>query len=347
MADNAIIYDNRVLTKVVLGIAPKRNFFKDTFFSNEIQSSTDTIQLDIDTIGNGTVPFVSPMSEGSLMNKQGYSTNILRTAYIAPYINITPQDFMYRMAGQNPFNNTTPEMEVITRHLVNLKRAVENTEELMCANAVINGKFIYDYKVGETVKQQEIDFGRKAEHTIALTGTNQWGNTDSDVLKNIREWRSLILKNGYNAQADVLVLGSKAAALFFKDENVKELYSSSKYGITKMEVSSDMPGLYRYGYIPGIGEVYEYERYYDKDGKTVNMIAENAFVYGASNAGNFMGYGAIQNFDANAGNGLLPVKMYASYMNKDSKNKKVMVESSPLPCLANANCIVAGKITEA
>ena len=64
MADNAIIYDNRVLTKVVLGIAPKRNFFKDTFFSNEIQSSTDTIQLDIDTISNGTVPFVSPMSEG-------------------------------------------------------------------------------------------------------------------------------------------------------------------------------------------------------------------------------------------------------------------------------------------
>ena len=254
---------------------------------------------------------------------------------------------MYRMAGQNPFNNTTPEMEVITRHLVNLKRAVENTEELMCANAVINGKFIYDYKVGETVKQQEIDFGRKAEHTIALTGTNQWGNTDSDVLKNIREWRSLILKNGHNAQADVLVLGSKAAALFFKDENVKELYSSSKYGITKMEVSSDMPGLYRYGYIPGIGEVYEYERYYDKDGKSVNMIDDNAFVYGASNAGNFMGYGAIQNFDASAGNGLLPVKMYASYMNKDSKNKKVMVESSPLPCLANANCVVAGKITEA
>ena len=113
-----------------------------------------------------------------------------------------------------------------------------------------------------------------------------------------------------------------------------------------MEVSSDMPGLYRYGYIPGIGEVYEYERYYDKDGKTVNMIDDNAFVYGASNAGNFMGYGAIQNFDANAGNGLLPTKMYASYMNKDSKNKKVMVESSPLPCLANANCIVAGKITE-
>ena len=347
MAENAIIYDNRTLTKVVLGMSPKRNFFKDTFFSNEIQSSTDTIQLDIDAVGNGIAPFVSPMSEGSLMNKQGYSTNILRTAYIAPYINITPQDFMYRMAGQNPFNNTTPEMEVITRHLVNLKRAVENTEELMCANAVINGKFIYDYKVGETVKQQEIDFGRKAEHTIALTGTNQWGNTDSDVLKNIREWRSLILKNGHNAQADVLVLGSKAAALFFKDENVKELYSSSKYGITKMEVSSDMPGLYRYGYIPGIGEVYEYERYYDKDGKTVNMIAENAFIYGASNGGNFMGYGAIQNFDASAGNGLLPVKMYASYMNKDSKNKKVMVESSPLPCLANANCVVAGKITEA
>lgn len=346
MPNNAIIYDNRVLTKVVLGMSPKRNFFKDTFFSNEIQSSTDTIQLDIDALSNGIAPFVSPMSEGSLMNKQGYSTNILRTAYIAPYINITPQDFMYRMAGQNPFNNTTPEMEVITRHLVNLKRAVENTEELMCANAVINGKFIYDYKVGETVKQQEIDFGRKAEHTIALTGTNQWGNTDSDVLKNIRQWRSLILKNGHNAQADVLVLGSKAAALFFKDENVKELYSSSKYGITKMEVSSDMPGLYRYGYIPGIGEVYEYERYYDKDGKTVNMIAENAFVYGASNAGNFMGYGAIQNFDANAGNGLLPTKMYASYMNKDSKNKKVMVESSPLPCLANANCVVAGKITE-
>ena len=327
MADNAIIYDNTVLTKVVLGMAAKRNFFKDTFFSKEIQSSTDTIQVDIDAVGNGVAPFVTPMSEGSIMSKQGYNSNILKTAYLAPYVNITPQDFMYRTAGQNPFNNTTPEMEVITRHLVNLKRAVENTEEIMCANAVINGKFIYDYKVGETVKQQEIDFGRKAEH-------------------NIREWRSLILKNGHNAQADVLALGSKAVALFFKDENVKELYSSSKYGITKMDVSSDMPGLFSYGYVPGIGTVYEYERYYDKAGEPVNMIAENAFIYGASNGGNFMGYGAIQNFDANAGNGLLPVKMYASYTNKDSKNKKVMVESSPLPCLANANCIVAGKITE-
>lgn len=347
MTDNAIIYDNRVLTKVVLGVAPKRNFFKDTFFSNEIQSSTDTIQLDIDAVGNGIAPFVSPMSEGSIMSKQGYNTNILKTAYLAPYVNITPQDFMYRTAGQNPFNTVNAEMEVITRHLVNLKRAVENTEELMCAQAVIDGKFVYEYKVGDSVKSQSVTYNRKAEHTIALTGTNQWGNTDSDVLKNIREWRSLILKNGHNAQADVLVLGSKAAALFFKDENVKELYSSSKYGITKMEVSSDMPGLFSYGYVPGIGTVYEYERYYDKAGESVNMIAENAFIYGASNGGNFMAYGAIQNFDANAGNGLLPVKMYASYMNKDAKNKKVMVESSPLPCLANPNCIVAGKITEA
>lgn len=346
MADNAIIYDNRILTRAVLDMAPKRNFFKDTFFSQEIQSSTDTIQLDIDAVGNGIAPFVSPMSEGSIMTKQCYSTNILKTAYLAPYINITPQDFMYRMAGQNPFNNTTPEMEVITRHLVNLKRAVENTEELMCAGAVIDGKITYEYKVGDSVKTQDINFQRKAEHTIALTSTNQWGNTDSDVLKNIREWRSLILKNGYNAQADVLVLGSKAVALFFKDENVKELYSSSKYGITKMEVSSDMPGLFSYGYIPGIGTVYEYERYYNKTGEPVNMIAENAFIYGASNGGNFMAYGAIQNFDANAGNGLLPVKMYASFENKDSKNKKVMVESSPLPCLANPNCVVAGKITE-
>lgn len=346
MADNAIIYDNRVLTKVVLGIAPKRNFFKDTFFSKEIQSSTDTIQVDIDAVGNGVAPFVNPMSEGSIMSKQGYNSNILKTAYLAPYINITPQDFMYKTAGQNPFNNTTPEMEVITRHLVNLKRAVENTEELMCAQAVIDGKITYEYKVGDSLKPQSVTYNRKAEHTIALTGTNQWGNTDSDVLKNIREWRSLILKNGHNAQADVLVLGSKAAALFFKDEGVKELYSSSKYGITKMEVSSDMPGLYSYGYVPGIGTVYEYERYYDKAGEAVNMLSENGFVYGASKAGNFMGYGAIQNFDANAGNGLLPVQMYASYINKDSKNKKVMVESSPLPCLANANCIVAGKITE-
>lgn len=346
MPENAIIYDNRVLTKVVLGMSPKRNFFKDTFFSQEIQSSTDTIQLDIDALSNGIAPFVSPMSEGSIMTKQGYNTNILKTAYFAPYVNITPKDFMYRTAGQNPYNNTTPEMEVITRHLLNLKRAIENSEELMCAQAVISGKIEYNYKVGEAVKSQDVNFQRKAEHTIALTGTNQWGNTASDVLKDIRQWRSLILKNGHNAQADILVLGSKAAALFFKDENVKELYSSSKYGIAKMEVSSDMPGLFSYGYVPGIGTVYEYERYYDNAGEHVNMIEENAFVYGASKGGNFMAYGAIQNFSANAGNGLLPVQMYASYVNKDDKNKKVMVESSPLPCLANPNCVVAGKVTE-
>lgn len=346
MADNATIYSNRVLTKVVLGMAAKRNFFKDTFFSTAIQSNTDTIELDIDAVGNDLAPLVNPMSEGSLMNKQGYHTNILKTAYFAPYVNITPKDFMYRTAGQNPYDNSNTEMEVITRHLLNLKRAVENAEELMCSQAVIDGKITYSYKVGDAVSSQNVTFGRKAEHTIALTSTKQWGNTDSDILGNIREWRSLILKNGHNSQADVLVLGSKAAALFFADEEVKALFSSSKYGITKMDVSSDMPGLFSYGYIPGIGTVYEYERYYNEAGEAVNMLSENGFVYGASKAGNFMGYGAIQNFDANAGNGLLPVQMYASYINKDAKNKKVMVESSSLPCLANPNCIVAGKVTE-
>lgn len=346
MTQNAVIYDNRLLTKVVLGITPKKNFFKDKFFSNSVQSVTDTIQLDIDTVSNGIAPYVSPMSEGSLMNKEGYSTNILKTAYLAPYVNVTPQDFMYRSAGQDPYGNSTAEMEVITRHLVNLKRAVENAEELMCANAVISGKLVYKYKVGESIKEQTVNYNRKAENTVILSGDSQWGKTNSDVLKNIKEWRSLILKNGNNSQADVLVLGSKAANLFFKDSNIKDLYSSSKYGIAKMEVSSDMPGLYFYGYIPGIGEVYEYERYYNEKESASNILDENSFVYGASNAGNFMGYGAVQSFDANASTGLLPTQMYASYINKDAKNKKVMVESSPLPCLANPNAFVSGKVAE-
>lgn len=343
MSEN-IIYDNRVLTKVALGVQSKKSFFKDTFFPQVIQSNTDTIQLDIDAVANGVAPIVTPMSDGSLMGKEGYSSSIIKTAYLAPYVNVTPQDFMYRLAGSDPYNNNSSEMEVITRHLVNLKRAIENTEEIMCANAVINGKVTYEYKVGDTTKTQEVNFNRKAEHTIALSGNKQWGKSESDILGDIRAWRSLILKNGNNVQADTLVLGSKAASLFFADEKVKDLFSSSKYGISKMEVSSDMPGLYHYGYIPGIGNVYEYERYYEKGNELKNILADNGFVYGASNAGNFMGYGAVQSFDANPSTGLLASQLYASYINKDAKNKKVMVESSPLPCMGNVNSVVAGTI---
>lgn len=343
MAQN-VIYDNRILTKVILGIEPKKNFFRDTFFGTAVQSNTDTVQVDIISPDNSSAPIVNPYSEGSLMNKKGYSTNVIKTAYVAPYVNITPQDFMFRTAGQDPYNNTNNDMEVITRHLVNLKRNVENAEENMCASAVLTGKITYKYKVGDSEKSIDVNFNRKAEHTINLTSTAQWGNSAADILKNIHEWRSLILKNGNNSQADTLVLGTKAAVLFFKDEKIKDLFSASKYGIAKMEVSSDMPGLYFYGYIPGIGNVYEYERYYEEDGKTKNVIDENAFVYGASQAGNFMAYGAIQSFDANPSTGLLPSKLYASYINKDAKNKRIMVESSPLPVLANPNAIVSGTV---
>ena len=343
---SAVIYDNRVLTKVVLGIKSKRNFFQETFFSKAIQSHTNTIQLDIDAIANGIAPVVDPASEGSLAHKEGYETKILECAYFAPYVNITPQDFMYRLAGNNPYSDNSSEMEVISRHLLNLKRTVENATEKMCAEAVITGKLSYEYKVGDSVKKKEYSFGRKAEHTIALTSSNVWGGASSDILGNIRAWRSLILKNGYGAQADTLVLGADAAGKFFKDEAIKELFSTSKYGIVKMEVSSDMPGLYHYGYIPGIGNVYEYESYYNKDGKLENMLDSKGFVYGSSNAGNFMAYGAIQSFIANQTTGLLPTQYFASYDNTNSKNKKIMVESSPLPCLANVNSIVAGKVLE-
>ncbi len=136
-------------------------------------------------------PFVSPVVQAKPQKRGTFQAKEFRPAYVKPKHFIKPGDFIRRQPGEALLGGLTPEDRynaAVLDLLALQKRQIEERWEWLAAKAVINGKVVI---AGEDYPEVEVDFGRKASHSIVISASgDQWSTATAESAARSRTGRT-------------------------------------------------------------------------------------------------------------------------------------------------------------
>ncbi|MCG9527853.1 major capsid protein [Providencia hangzhouensis] len=221
------IFDTNVLVQVVPNLMTSQNWLLDKFFPNVIESDTAEVSIDVDVGLRRMAPFVSPLVEGKLVEARKFQTNSFTPAYIkdkrAPDLRKpVRRQIGERVGGQ--YTAAEREMLNLQFELTDQIDMVNRRLEWMAASALVSATVTV---AGEGYETKVVNFGRAAELTVTLSGSDKWptqvdaGKTNTKPSDDIEDWAGRILKNS-GAVATDIVFTTKSWKAFRLDTTIKD-----------------------------------------------------------------------------------------------------------------------------
>lgn len=221
------IFDTNVLVQVVPNLMTSQNWLLDKFFTNVIESDTAEVSIDVDVGLRRMAPFVSPLVEGKLVEARKFQTNSFTPAYIkdkrAPDLRKpVRRQIGERVGGQ--YTAAEREMLNLQFELTDQIDMVNRRLEWMAASALVSATVTV---AGEGYETKVVNFGRAAELTVTLSGSDKWptqvdaGKTNTKPSDDIEDWAGRILKNS-GAVATDIVFTTKSWKAFRLDTTIKD-----------------------------------------------------------------------------------------------------------------------------
>lgn len=338
------------LLPTVENIRPQTYFFRDRFFNRVFQSDKQAIAFEELPVEQRPAPFVLPTAQGRVMKLKGRTSKAFQPAYVKPKFELDPNMnvVLQRQPGEPIGGGTVSpgaRMDRAIAYTMELGSDMcDRREEIMCAQAIINGAVTV---VGEDYPQVTVDFGRDASLTQVLTSTARWGQSAAAPLTNLAALRLASFRLANRPIGDV-IMGLDAFTLFFADQQVKDMLAASKdYRLTtsdsQLAAFSDgsTPLEYRGRLAGAEGQgalnIWTYAQQYEDYDGTFRDIMNPLEVVGVGRGDavdGFMCYGAIKDADA----GLAPLARFPKmWKNPDPSVVYTMVQSSPLPVPTRPN----------
>lgn len=201
------IYSTTVLNRVIEELKINPTFFLNTFFTTVETSQTEDVKFDKVEGRRLLAPFVSPVVAGKVVRERGYSTKSLSPAYIKDKREFDPHRPFKRIAGEKIGGSLTPEQRLNAAISVALAEQLEmwtRRLEVMSAEVLRTGISTIE---GDDYPKVEVDFGRHADLTVVLTGTDKWSDTAVNPLSDIEDWGQLIFDHSSLVCRDVIMAG--------------------------------------------------------------------------------------------------------------------------------------------
>lgn len=337
------LYSTATLLDVVRVQKPDTAYWLDSFFSRTINFTTEEIYFDKVTNQRRLAPFVSPVVQGRVMRKQGYTTQSFRPAYTKPKHVVDPNRQFSRLAGEALGGALTPAQRwnaAVAENLREERDAIQRLWNWMAAMAVINGEVTV---AGEDYPTQVVNFGRDAGLTNILAGTAQWDDVDADPLGDIRDMRRLAFAKG-GAPISRLTFGLDAYDLFSKNDDVQKLLTGKDVArqsdSTLSALGSENAPFEFMGVLQGANgqgrvEIYTYnEQYEDEDGVTQSIMGSMDVIGTGGSLQGTRCYGAIRDKRA----GLAAMSLFPKMWDQEDPSVTyTMTQSAPLMVPGNPN----------
>jgi len=326
------IFATRTMLAAIAQMTPARTFLLSTFFPGFKQFASKHVDIDIIKGKRRLAPFVSPVVEGKVMDKRGYTTRSYTPPYIKPKFASGAQEILNRAAGEIVYVSGQSAAEraasKLGEELAELDETITRREEWMAAQALINGSVNV---VGDGINDV-IDFGRAADHAVTLTGNALWTDALGDPLKNLREWRRKIIQDS-GVSPDTAVFGAGVIDAFLASGKLDTALDNRRVDLGAIDPQLLPDGVTYYGYIKDVGlDIYGYDEWYlDDAGDEQPMMPVNKVLIGSSRSRNAKLYGMIQDLDAGADYAV--PRFPKSWTRKDPSVRFVMLQSAPLVAL--------------
>lgn len=339
-------YELRTMLAALEQMYPPTTFLLDTFFSKEINKChTESVDIDIVKGTRKLAPFVKPTSQGTLVERRGYTANSIKLPYIKPKIKTTADDIiLYRPAGMT-INATDIDLqkradEQVGKDLAYLQDMCVRREEWMAAQLLNEGKVLVS---GEGF-EAEVDFQMSATHKIAVGTITAWSESTADPLANLKTW-SLLVKKDSGLVADICIMGLDVAEVFIKHPLVRPYFDLKKvdFGEIKPTLLPDgveFIGTLRY---PGAYfDIYTYSEIYDdpSSGEATYYVPLKKVWIGSTRARCSRQYAVIKDLKS-----LSPVQWFPkTWEEEDPSCRWLMLQSAPLPCLHQVDAFVSAEV---
>lgn len=335
------MFDTRTMLDAVYQMNRPSRWLQRMFFPPAAPSDTESLDVDIIKGGRKMAPICSPLAEGKVITRAGFTTQTLKPGYVKPKRPTTSGDLLHRAAGQMLYQGgQTLEQRAqlkLGEDLSDLMDSIDRREEWMAANALDLGKITMTIK-GETAdKIVEVDFLMSATHKITLTTTDLWTDAASKPLAKLSSVATIIRKDS-GVSPNILVLGSDAAAAFIENANVLKYLDLRAVDMGEIKVMELPEGVTYIGRIryPGLFvDVYSYEEFYEDEtsGVLTPMVPAKKAWLGSTRTANSTQYAVIQDMEAIEGGQAAVSRFPKSWTTKDPSVRWLMVQAAPLPTL--------------
>ena len=338
------IFDTRTMLPPLLQAKMAAKFLLDTFFPTILTFGTEYVDIDKWDGKRRLAPFVSPISEGVVMENIGFTTQSIKPPYVKPKMVTTAEHILARGIGQ-PINPTgvTPQQKAQAKlgmDLIELRDTIVRREEWMASQLLQSGKVAI---VGKGF-DAEIDYGMKATHQIVLAGADLWTAATGKPLKDMRDWARLAGQDS-GKRPDVAVFGSEAVDAFLANVEVAAQLDNRRIVLGQI-VQSELPdGVTYWGNIQGI-DIYSYDEWYidDTSGLEVAMVPVDMVFLGSTSAKTSRSYGAIMDMNA-IDAGLIETPYYPrSWMTDDPAQRWLMLQSAPLVQMNQVDAFIVATV---
>ena len=322
------------------GFAPSE-FLSRNLFPASTEVIAKEIVMDVEKGSRPFAPFVTELSEGTMVRNKGYETTTIEPPNITTYMPTTAADVFSRQPGMVPFMQGMSGLDLAEMRLGKdmdyQMRMHRRTIEVMASQAIIDGKVI----VKGVGVNAEINFGRSLSHEYSLLGSDAWNATaTSNPMEDIRVWKEQI-REDEGLDADMLIMSGDVVQYFINHPKIKDNLTDKDQakltGFVELSFEQRQQGVDYIGRILGI-DIYSYNNWYQtRVGSTLTntpFIPSGTVVMCVSgaNSQNATHYASVYDLKA-AKQGLpnpLDVPMFSkAWENENPSALYVMVKSRP------------------
>ena len=339
------IFATATLNGIVRNLKRSQSFLLSTFFPGVSQSTSEEIKFDMENGARRIAPFVSPYREGKVVESLGYTTKSFTPAYIKDKRIFDAKRPLKRAAGERiGGGDLTPAQRIqalLVQELGDQQDMLTRRLELMAAEALRTGKVTI---TGDGFDAVEVNFGRHADLTDALTGTDEWGDANVKPLDTLNSMNLTMLKQSGVSATDV-VMDVEAWKLFSADTDVRaQLDLMRANPSARLEIAGSVMSVGAQ-YMGTIGNfnIWLYADWYiDDNGVEQPILPSYTVLMGSSGIEGVRHFGAIHDEDA----GYQAMEMFAkSWTVKDPSSRLLLMQSAPLvvPYRPNASACITVK----
>lgn len=303
------IYETQTMIAAMNIIGPKPTFLRDRYFptSDKDIFVTEKVLVEYkDESKRKMAPCVVPYKGGIAIARDGYYTDQLTPANVAPKRVLTITDLKKKQFGETLFSTNTPEQReasLLQSDLIDLDESISTREEWMAAQVLFNNGYTMRHYVDEygTAARGEdyvINFYDGSDNKAKYTADDFYiDNTEAQgkaFIKHLGVMVAMLKDRGLNATD--LIIGRDVARVMQSNDYIIKLMDLKNYTPVLLDPTELPSGATLYGTINVEGTVLNILSYgasYVTDAnKNETFVPEGNICVTAPNMGHAM-YGAV------------------------------------------------------
>lgn len=313
------------------------------FFPTMIEETSEEIHFDSEIMPRRIAPFVHPLSEGKLVESQGFNARTFKPAYIKDKRVFDMNRPLQRSMGEPIGGNLSPSERLqrqIMREQADQLAMIRRRKEIMASEALRLGTVTVD---GIGYSSVSVDFGRASGHTIDLSGgAAEWDDSGISPVEDVEVWSEIVLKESGSFPTDV-VFTPTPWELFRADTRFEKAVDLRRAGNDSVDFTPRIQtGLVFLGTMGNRRLWIYYDWYVNDSGTEVPVIPDNTVLLGSAAIEGAQVHGAIRDEES----GFQATEAWPkSWLEQDPSVRYLMMQSAPLVVPFRPNASLAATVT--